>query len=145
VEIFYDAVNARSDNERIDQSIPVFKALIASDIGDRFHRNHGELGHALKTKSKPDWAGAEQAFTKAIEVRDRIGDTGFADYEFSRAWCRISLDRPKEEIIADFKKAAQDDWWRHYELDDTYEWFQTNNVKADDLGFQKPQDGDQLE
>lgn len=41
VKIFYDAITARRDGERIDQSIPVFKALIAADRSKVFS---SELG-----------------------------------------------------------------------------------------------------
>jgi hypothetical protein len=137
IRIFYDAVAARQDAERRDQSIPVFRALIESDRrADRYHQNHGQLGYALKDKSKPDWDAAEQALSKAIEVRDRIGDNGYGSYEFNRAVCRIHLRGPKQDIIADFTKSATDDWVRTRSLDAPIEeWLKQNEVNARDLGF----------
>jgi hypothetical protein len=49
------------------------------------------------------WAEAEEELTKAIEIRDRVGDRGFLLYEFNRAYCRIRLDRPREESLSDLK------------------------------------------
>jgi tetratricopeptide (TPR) repeat protein len=139
IRIFYETVTARHDTERRDQSIPVFLALIESDKrADRYHRNHAELGYALKDKSKPDWEAAEQALSKAIEVRDRVGDSDrYGAYEFNRAVCRIHLNRSKEEIIADFQKSATDEWVRTWQFDAPIaEWLRQNRISAESLGFQ---------
>jgi hypothetical protein len=109
--------------------------LIASDTADRFHRNHGELGYA----PKPDWKAAELELTKAIEIRDRIGESGYGGYEFNRAVCRVHLNRPTGDIVADFRKSARDKWvrnWKPQEDAAVSEWLQQNNISAGSLGFQ---------
>jgi hypothetical protein len=129
VRVFYDAVAARQDPGRLDQSISVFRALIASDTGETFHRPHAELGYALKDQAQPDWEAAEQALTRAIEIRNRVRDTGYGSYEFNRAVCRIHLKRSRELILTDFTKAAGDEWVRSWTLDDqTLEWFKQNDL-----------------
>jgi hypothetical protein len=40
--------NWRDNTEVMERTIPIFRALIASDPEKRFHRNHGQLGYALK-------------------------------------------------------------------------------------------------
>ena len=103
-----------------------------------WHRNHAQLAYALKDQAKPDWGAAEQALSKAIEVRDRIGEGGYGSYEFNRATCRIHSNRPKDDIVADLKKAAMDEWVRAYwTLDErsVEEWLKRNKVTAQSLGF----------
>ncbi|MDX0140802.1 hypothetical protein GOC46_28865 [Sinorhizobium meliloti] len=138
VKIFYEAVGARVDDARREQSIPVFRALIATDKQERFHRNYGEIGFALKDQSKPDWEAAESALTKAIEIRDRIGDPGYGGYEFNRAVCRIRLGRPKEEVIADFRQAATDEWVRTWTFNDPAinRWLSEAGISRQSLGFE---------
>jgi tetratricopeptide (TPR) repeat protein len=137
VKIFYDAVTARQDPERAQQAIPVFQALIKSDTADMYHQNHANLGYALKDKPKADYAAAEEALTKAIEIRDRLAEGGYGAYEFNRAVCRVHLGRPKEEIVKDFKRAAEDMWVREWSLDDRalVEWLTKNQVNREGLGF----------
>jgi hypothetical protein len=137
IKIFSDAVAARRDAGLRDESIPVFRALIESDKADRDHRYHGQLAYALKDKSRPGWEAAEQELSKAIEVRDRIGNTGFGIYEFNRAICRIHLQRAKEDIIADFTKSTTDPR-RTRTLKDAkaQEWLRQHNLSFENLVFQ---------
>jgi hypothetical protein len=98
-EIFYEAYRLRhetwSDTETVpvmERTIPIFRALIYSDRNEVFHRNHSELGYALKDKREPDWAGALRELSKAIEIRGPWQEYGWMLYEFNRAVCRIAMD-----------------------------------------------------
>ena len=99
VTIFNQAQNARSKHWKdpatkpmMERTIPIFRALIAADAENRFHKNHGQLGFALKDKSVPDWKAAEAELTRAIEMRRDDQQDGWLFYEFCRAQCRINLD-----------------------------------------------------
>jgi hypothetical protein len=86
------ASNWRGDaaqKAQMERSIPIFRALIACDHENRYHRNHGQLGYALKDQRKPDYRGAEEELGIAIQIR---GDQGWPYYEANRALCRIVLD-----------------------------------------------------
>src|SRR6185437_2288242 len=61
--------NRDSEKEKMERTIPVFKALIASDTDRRYHRNHAQLGYALKDSRQPLWAEAERALAEAIKRR----------------------------------------------------------------------------
>jgi hypothetical protein len=101
-QIFYQAQKVRSENWRDSQNkpkmeltIPIFRALIASDKDNIYYANHGQLGFALKDKNHPtldDWKEAENELTKAIEIRGSWREKGWLFYEFNRAICRIKLD-----------------------------------------------------
>lgn len=96
-----------------------FRALIAADKDERFHRHFAELSYALKDSREPDFKGAETALTKAMDIRDRQGVPGYRFYELNRAVCRIQQDptpdpsRPSEKktlerILADLHRAAEE-------------------------------------
>jgi len=123
-QIYYLAHDVRSQNWRerekkpvMERTIPVFRALVASDIEDVNHFFHGQLGFALKDQRKPDWAKADEELTKAIELRGPWQTEGWLLYEFARGICRINLEEAfrqekesgaeeKNEILADLKSAA---------------------------------------
>jgi hypothetical protein len=123
-QIFYQAQSVRSENwrdrrtkPRMERTIPIFRALIASDTDDVYHANHGQLGFALKDQRQPDWAGAESELSKAIEIRGPWQEHGWSFYEFNRAICRITLDsafkqgkasdkQMKQTILADLNAAS---------------------------------------
>lgn len=74
--IFAEAQQLRRDNwrahkEEMARTIPVFRALIASDPEERSHRFYGQLGYCLKDQAQPAWKEAEAELTKAIELRGR--------------------------------------------------------------------------
>jgi hypothetical protein len=96
----------------LERTIPVFTALIASEEDVPFHRNHAQLGYALKDKTQPDLPAAETALTTAIDLRNRAGERGFLLYEYNRALARLAQHGPnpppetRTEIESDLKAAA---------------------------------------
>ncbi|AKB74055.1 hypothetical protein MSLAZ_0794 [Methanosarcina lacustris Z-7289] len=55
-QIYFEAADIRFQNWRnykpvMERTIPIFRALIASDTENKNHRNHGNLGFALKDES----------------------------------------------------------------------------------------------
>lgn len=106
--------NDSSLRPKVELTIPVFRALIAADSEERFHRNHAQLGYALKDKLQPDYAEAEKELSRAIAIRDRHEQKGFLLYEFARAVCRIKLGEPRERIVADLSMAAKSTYLRQW-------------------------------
>lgn len=110
----------KTNKERMSRVIPIFRALIAQDSEDRFHRNHGELGFVLKDLEQPVWSEAEAELTEAIRIRHQLGQDEllyFRFYEFNRALCRIArgtmkvngagVPKPlRDGIVSDLKSAA---------------------------------------
>lgn len=98
--IFYRAYNQRTQNWRsrakkplMERTIPLFRALANSDTARQYHNNFGQLGFALKDQRTPDWQGAADALTEAIQIRgDQVKEENWYLYEFARALCRINLD-----------------------------------------------------
>jgi len=120
-----------------DRTIPVFRALIAADPEERFHRSHAQLGYALKDREPADWRGAETALADAIRIREHAGDGGFLLYEFNRAACRIALNpEARDAILGDVRAAARSPWLRATMLkqDPFLTWLRENGVGEDDLG-----------
>jgi len=100
-QIFYQAQTLRAENwseprtkAKMERTIPIFRALINSDVDDEYHSNHGQLGYALKDSRNPDWKDAESELTKAIQIRGPWREYGWIYYEFNRAICRIMIDDP---------------------------------------------------
>jgi hypothetical protein len=96
LQIFNEAEHVRAANWSENKplmalSIPVFRGLLAADIDERHHRNHGSLGLALKDQMRPDWREASNELTKAITIRDKFQDAGWKLYEANRALCSIHL------------------------------------------------------
>jgi hypothetical protein len=99
-QIFWATQQVRRDNWRnladkpkMERTIPIFRALIASDTEKVYHANHGQLGYALKDQRNPDWAEAQAELTEAIRLRGNWQTSGSLPYyEFVRAICRINLD-----------------------------------------------------
>jgi hypothetical protein len=125
VQLFHQASQTRTENWRdlttkpkVERTIAIFRSLIRNDVENRFHRNHGQLGYALKDKPAPEWAEAEKELTIAIQLRGSWREHGWVFYEFNRGICRImidpdfSADRPsdpdrKSQILEDLRVAAQ--------------------------------------
>ncbi|KGO91951.1 hypothetical protein [Flavobacterium subsaxonicum] len=146
VTIFNHAQNFRQkywrkpeDRFKIERTIPVFKTLIFCDTDDKYHRNHGQLGYALKDKNNPDYKAAEEEFTKAMQIRNRLGKEGhWLLYEFNRAFCRIKINEMgnaiygQDLIYQDIKAAAKMPDIKN--IIDTEEpfvsWLKTNNLSV---------------
>ncbi len=151
VQIFQKAQEVRASNwrnnpEKMELVIPIFRALIAADVGNRFHRNHAQLAYALKDKSPPDWRGAQEELDKAIEIRGDWRTAGWLFYEFNRAICRIAQDplfqnrRPsnaseRAAIVDDLRAAAQSDHLYRIIIDDRMivEWLNLNDITPEQL------------
>jgi hypothetical protein len=139
MHVFYQAQRLRTSTWRdekstMERTIPLFRALIACDTKDRFHRNHGQLGFALKDKLDPspeDLREAEHALTKAIEIRGDWHHKGFVLYEFNRAVCRMMLDsafREERRSPAAVRKAIEDD----LEAAQTSKWLAGSVIPGDE-------------
>jgi hypothetical protein len=151
VQIFQKAETQRRLSWQFHQrlmalTIPVFQALIAADMANRFHRNHGELGFALKDQDHPDFAGAERELTTAIAIRGiPASEKGWAAYEANRAVCKIrqdpgyladphqpATDDVRASIEADLKVAAGDSFARTLlGRSDVRDWLALNGLPPD--------------
>ncbi|MGH6825211.1 hypothetical protein [Methyloceanibacter sp.] len=147
-QIFYRAQLQRLRNWRDDttkpkmeRTIPVFRALAASDSQDSYHKNYGELGYALKDQRTPDWAGAEEALTRAIALRGDNFESSYYGYEMNRAHCRImrdesyrsnapSSDEVKAKIVEDLKAGMKDEATKAWALKmrDLAKWVTLNKL-----------------
>lgn len=138
--------NWRTDAERVERTIPVFRALIASDSQGKYHRNHAQLGYALKDKHPPDWQGAIDAINRAIEIRGDAEKRNWLFYEFNRALCRIQLDPAFRQgqpaatevgapIVADLRSAYVSPTNRQYiDGESTIrDWMAANTITKDVL------------
>lgn len=134
-KIYYDALAARRSDERKALSIPVFRALIASDSAQIYHQNLAQLAYALKDKSPPEWEEAERLLTDAIRIRDHREDYEPGDYEFNRAICRICLNMSAADVEEDLRKAAENDWVRTWSLERWKPWLTKNGLNPKGLGF----------
>lgn len=93
-------------------TLPIFQALVDADPEGIFHRNRALYAFSLMTQTNPDWAKALNVLEDAIKIRNNSNDSGWPEYEFTRAICKINLDpqaktKPdvKSAIDADLKKA----------------------------------------
>jgi len=158
IQIFRQAektsANTKADDYdlKIEGVISILNGLIKSDPKERYHRNYSELAHALRRKKPQDWEQAENALTKAIEIRDKRGVGGWRSYEFQRARCRIARDENfknnrrsnsevAESILSDLRSAAKDTekWERWSDPTGTESgavikrWRDLNDIKEDAL------------
>jgi len=148
-QVFYQAQAARqegwsepSKKARMERTIPLFRALIACDTDDAYHRNHGQLGYALKDQRTPDWHAAEAELTKAIQIRGSGLEHNWLFYEFNRALCRINTDdnfkqsnkaspEVRKRIVEDLQVAFADDYVRDI-IDSNQtvnEWVRLNDIE----------------
>ena len=79
------------DRAVVARTVRVFRGLIAAKP-DKYHRNYGQLGYALKDQPMPDWAGSVAALRKAIALRGDTPDSGTGYYEFNLAVGLIHID-----------------------------------------------------
>jgi hypothetical protein len=128
----------------MERTMPVFRALIAADTGNRFHRNHGQLGYVLKDKKQPDWEEAERTLTTAISIRGDAGRNGYPFYELNRAICLIMSDdmfehkmpstqTQRERIVNDLRVAVQLGRARLDYPPQISEWMRLNKVSEIEL------------
>jgi hypothetical protein len=152
-QIYYLAQTARAENwyeprnkVKMERTIPVFNALIACDTDDEYHRNHAQLGFALKDQRVPDWTRAEAELSKAIQLRGNPEEHGWRIYEFNRAACRIRLDdsfvqskasnaENRRRILEDLQVAYKEDYLREIISDDrvVQEWMSLNGAGQHEL------------
>ena len=154
IQIFNQAKAVRSENWRdnvpqMERTIPIFRALIDCDSAGRYHKNHGQLGFALKDQREPDFVEADQELSTAIQMRDSREFGGWRFYEFNRAICRIRMDeqfeqgKPSEQerrnqIIGDLSATWQSDLRLMAQEDDLIsQWRKLNKVRITEL---RPQD-----
>lgn len=127
LEIFKQARAVRTANWKknpplMARTIPIFEGLIENSAGEVYHRNHGQLGYALKDKGGPDspdndWQGAYAQLERAITLKNQEGSSlrradgspAYLMYEFNRAICGIKLGKDKAGILADLQTASQRD------------------------------------
>jgi hypothetical protein len=137
-----EAYDAEDRDLKIETVVAVMRALVASDVKERYHSNRAELSYALSRQKPPDLKAAEQQISKAIEIRDRQRLKGWKYYEMRRALYRILQDSNfrngapsdnawREEILKDLRVAhGQSEKWTGW-LDsqpDTKKWIGINNV-----------------
>ena len=125
LEIFKQARSVRTENWKnnpllMARTIPIFEGLIENSAGEVYHRNHAQLGYALKDQGGPDspandWQGAYAQLDKAIAIRNQEskelrrldGSPAFLMYEFNRALCGIKLGKDKSAVLGDLRTASQ--------------------------------------
>jgi type II secretory pathway pseudopilin PulG len=135
-----------ADRSAMMRTIPVFRALIDADAS--FHRNHGQLGYALKDSDPPDFDGAREELDTAIRLRDQAGNKGWLYYELNRAALDIKLaneraaaglppdDEVRERILADLRAVAGDEQLFQQEVAkdaEIQDWLRRNAPDAADL------------
>jgi len=120
--IFYKAVTIRKQfwNDeatkfKIEKTIPIFRALIATDSNFEFPENYAELAFVLKDQRTPDYQQALKNLNRAIDGfqhNDRIVNKAMA--YFNRAYCKIKVDpnfceNPPAQSTVENKKSIMDD------------------------------------
>lgn len=93
--IYLLAQQVRRDNwlnnkPLMERSIPIFEALTVVDP----HRHYffGQLGYAMKDRTKPDFSSAKKNLDKAIDLLGNEDSFVLGFYSFNRAMCLIRLD-----------------------------------------------------
>jgi tetratricopeptide (TPR) repeat protein len=120
--IFYKAVTIRKQfwNDettkfKIEKTIPIFRALIATDNNFEFPENYAELAFVLKDQRTPDYQQALNNLNRAIDgfrYNDRIVNKAIT--YFNRAYCKIKVDpnfceNPPAISSVENKKSITDD------------------------------------
>jgi tetratricopeptide (TPR) repeat protein len=119
--IYQLASKARSDNwrepekkKKMERTIPIFRALIATDAKpekERYHQNYAQLGFALAEAAPPDYPNAIAALDKAIDLRGSPETHGYLWNEFVRAKCladpKSHDPETKERVLKDLRVALK--------------------------------------
>jgi hypothetical protein len=147
-QIFAQAEAAAEDEDaddyetRLQASISIFRALIASDPRGHYDRNHQELSQALQRQELPNLQEAVKEITKAIEIRNKRGKPGWEFYEFLRALEQIQQDQNYKnsqgsdpalvnQIVGDLRHAFKDvERWPSWLEDDpdVEKWMTLNKI-----------------
>jgi hypothetical protein len=102
--------NWRTNKDHMERSMPIFKALTATDEAKTCHWWYGALAYCLKDKRDPDYEEALHLLDDAIAGRKNIRSGA---YVFNRAVCKIHLsakhpDKAWEaEILSDLDAAKR--------------------------------------
>ncbi len=136
----------KRDKHKMERTIPIFQALVDSDVDNEYHANHGQLGFALKDMLEPDWVRAEAELTKAIEIRGDWKIKRWLFYELNRAICRImiaesedkgepSSPETKDKIMQDLRTAAESKDLSKLIIENPIisNWMKQNQVKKEQL------------
>jgi hypothetical protein len=104
--------------QRMARRVAIYQALVDQDADEVFHRNRGQLGIALatrtdlpKTPPADDLDQAIKHLNDAIRIRDQNADTGWRNYEFYLAYSLIRHPERRNEadlIRSYLRKARQD-------------------------------------
>jgi hypothetical protein len=153
-QVFYQAQALRTtewnlNKERMELTIPIFRALIASDRKGKFHRNHAQLGYALKDQRRQNWPEAQRELSLAIEIRGSWQEHGWVWYEFNRAVCLIAQDEAfqhdqasapevRATILDDLRVAATKLASRFSGEPRIAVWLKLNAVKTEELKLNSP-------
>jgi hypothetical protein len=149
-DIFRRAKKARVDHDYSEaiasRTKPIFNALAAVDKAKIYHQNHGHLGYVYQDLGS--WGESERELTEAIQIRNRLGHSGWKYYELARAIARIHLDTGlapsqkaiRDEVLADLRVAYSDPRYRDSKNDDAIEknkaiqdWLGRNDLSVRDL------------
>lgn len=110
-QVFSLARNQRLTDEKtpegrkcLARTMMVFRALNAAEPSS--HRNHGQLGYALRYADPPQRAEAERSLTTAIALRDAASEQGWLYYELNRAAVRIEQDAERAGTSPPQRKAV---------------------------------------
>jgi len=148
-QIFERAKEARSGDNANDRTrkraIPVVRALIAAaaDPEKADHQYHAELGYLLLRLGELRESADE--FTKAIQIREDQGRSGWKNYELERATANIRQDRSSEpsspetvaQVLADLRRAYTDPKHQVRIIEERPfigEWLSKNSLSFQDLG-----------
>ncbi len=151
IQIFNTARQRRLSGtaEQKKRSEGIFRALIASDTDEIWHRNHGQLAYLLYDQQ--NFTAAEEELSTAIKIRDARHQRGFEIYELFRALSGIALDPknasteasdPKdvESIVADLRRVYASPWGRQ-EMNKKAaitSWMERNQLTTNDLKESQP-------
>jgi hypothetical protein len=126
------------DKPKMERTIPIFKALI--NANPNYHRDHAQLGYALKDQRIPQLEESKEKLTKAIELRGAWQHNGYVMYELNRAACEILLEKQRghkvgspaevrSAILEDLKVAAEGGLRKLISTDPLFQtWLKANDV-----------------